>query len=83
MPLDELRVLHPVVEDTLVWPSQVSLVLGRLFPAKSKGDRVIGALTTFTRVWSKAREPAVQAWSLANEPSWGAAVKRQWSLAGG
>eukprot|EP00959_Pyramimonas_sp_CCMP1952_P454761 9470440-Pyramimonas_sp.AAC.1 len=40
--LDELRVLFTVVEETLVWPTQVSLVLGRLLPKKSKGDRAIG-----------------------------------------
>eukprot|EP00959_Pyramimonas_sp_CCMP1952_P311558 6520374-Pyramimonas_sp.AAC.1 len=35
--LDELRVLYSVVEETLVWPSQISLVLGRLLPKQSNG----------------------------------------------
>eukprot|EP00959_Pyramimonas_sp_CCMP1952_P158435 3313381-Pyramimonas_sp.AAC.1 len=47
--LDELRGLYAVVEETLVWPSQVSLALGRLLPKNLKGGRVIGVLSMFTR----------------------------------
>eukprot|EP00959_Pyramimonas_sp_CCMP1952_P316282 6619923-Pyramimonas_sp.AAC.1 len=41
---------------------------------------VVGVLTAPTRVLSKAREPIVQAWSLANEPSWDAAANGNGAL---
>eukprot|EP00959_Pyramimonas_sp_CCMP1952_P185201 3872610-Pyramimonas_sp.AAC.1 len=43
--LDELARMYGVIEETLTWPSQLGLTIGRMIPKKASGDRVIGLLT--------------------------------------
>eukprot|EP00959_Pyramimonas_sp_CCMP1952_P423947 8880214-Pyramimonas_sp.AAC.1 len=68
-------------EECHTWPRQLMGVLGRLLPKKAEGQlRVIGLICALCRAWSLAREPVVQAWAQAEQPSWDAAVRGNSSL---
>eukprot|EP00959_Pyramimonas_sp_CCMP1952_P378069 7919716-Pyramimonas_sp.AAC.1 len=43
--LAELVLLYQACEYHLVWPGQILLILGRLLPQKSNGDRIIGLVS--------------------------------------
>eukprot|EP00959_Pyramimonas_sp_CCMP1952_P157716 3297835-Pyramimonas_sp.AAC.1 len=50
------------------------LVVGKLIPKKSVGDRAIGLVSMLGRLWSMAREPVVRSWSKQSAQHWDAAV---------
>eukprot|EP00959_Pyramimonas_sp_CCMP1952_P293161 6131345-Pyramimonas_sp.AAC.1 len=52
----ELCSLYAAIEERKTWPWQTMLVVGRLLAKKSGGDRVIGLIAMFCRIWSLARE---------------------------
>eukprot|EP00959_Pyramimonas_sp_CCMP1952_P241868 5055622-Pyramimonas_sp.AAC.1 len=54
--LDELAGIFETIEATCTWPWQLLVVLGRLLPKKSSGDRVIGLMAMVTRLWSLSRD---------------------------
>eukprot|EP00959_Pyramimonas_sp_CCMP1952_P249037 5205779-Pyramimonas_sp.AAC.1 len=56
--LTELSSLFETIEEALAWPIQTQLVIGHMMPKhRGSGDRIIGILTMFARVWSMCREP--------------------------
>eukprot|EP00959_Pyramimonas_sp_CCMP1952_P284246 5941592-Pyramimonas_sp.AAC.1 len=69
-----------VREQQVAWPYQVPVTLGGLLPKKGGGDRAIGLLTTFARIWSLTREPVAGDWSGATSAHWGAAAQGNASL---
>ena len=62
--LEEARGLCRLVEEGLAWPWQAMAAVGRLLGKKSGGDRVMGLLATFCRLWSMAREGQMRQWAL-------------------
>eukprot|EP00959_Pyramimonas_sp_CCMP1952_P388825 8146731-Pyramimonas_sp.AAC.1 len=54
--LAELAALLALCEQHQVWPHQILITIGTLLPKKSNGDRVIGLLSHFARMWSQSRE---------------------------
>eukprot|EP00959_Pyramimonas_sp_CCMP1952_P081760 1707904-Pyramimonas_sp.AAC.1 len=61
--LAELAALLSLCEHHQVWPHQVLITIGTLLPKKISGDRVIGLLSHFGRMWSQAREGYVKTWT--------------------
>ena len=53
--------LHKV-EASLVWPSQVALLIYLLIPKAESGTRPIGKMPTLVRLWEAARFPLVARW---------------------
>eukprot|EP00959_Pyramimonas_sp_CCMP1952_P333677 6987959-Pyramimonas_sp.AAC.1 len=78
--LAELVLLYQACECHLVWPGQILLILGRLLPKKSNGDRIIGLVSMVGRLWSLIRKPYVRSWSASAEAHWDAAVRGNSSL---
>eukprot|EP00959_Pyramimonas_sp_CCMP1952_P206442 4317403-Pyramimonas_sp.AAC.1 len=64
-----------MIEAELVWPRQTMITLGRLLPKKTEGDRLIGLLSMFSRLWSLIREPVIRQWSDSSAPYWDTAAK--------
>eukprot|EP00959_Pyramimonas_sp_CCMP1952_P013939 294860-Pyramimonas_sp.AAC.1 len=61
--LEELSGIYEAIEASVSWPWQLLVCLGRLLPKKSSGDRVIGILPMFCRLWSLARDDLSKQWS--------------------
>ena len=60
---DALAKLLNTIEEVGTWPTQLLVVLGRLLPKKSGGDRIIGILGMVRRTWSLVREEHTRGWA--------------------
>eukprot|EP00959_Pyramimonas_sp_CCMP1952_P134833 2821573-Pyramimonas_sp.AAC.1 len=78
--LAELAILFEACELHGCWPGQVLLIIGRMLTKKVSGDRIIGLVAMFGRVWSMIREPLVRTWSTSAEQQWDAAIRGNSSL---
>eukprot|EP00959_Pyramimonas_sp_CCMP1952_P192241 4019592-Pyramimonas_sp.AAC.1 len=72
--LTEMTLLLEAAEATLTWPTQTLLIIDRLTPKKSNGERAIGLASMLGRVWSMIRESEVQTWTFAQATFWDAAI---------
>eukprot|EP00959_Pyramimonas_sp_CCMP1952_P376284 7881781-Pyramimonas_sp.AAC.1 len=54
--MHDLAQLYEAIEGPLTWPRQKMACIWRLLPKKSSGDRVIGLLPIFCRIWSLVRD---------------------------
>ena len=71
----ELADLYAMVERTGFWPPQIFAVLGAVAPKPKGGDRILGQLPFFMKLWSKIRYPLSERWSSELAEFWDSAVK--------
>ena len=64
-----------LVEDSLLWPSQLMWLFYHLIPKVDGGDRPIGVLAAIVRAWEGLRMPVMNQWlrSIERDYDWAAA----------
>ena len=70
-----LASLLTMIEDSGIWPEQVSVILIALIPKPGGGKRPIGILPGLVRLWERVRRPIVQKWRAKVERSYNWAAK--------
>eukprot|EP00959_Pyramimonas_sp_CCMP1952_P211122 4418622-Pyramimonas_sp.AAC.1 len=78
--LVQLAELLNTVEQTLAWPRQTQLIIGKLLSKKVSGDPLIGSVSFLGRLWSPIREGHVRQWRNLVEADWDAATAGNASL---
>ncbi|CAK0877398.1 unnamed protein product, partial [Prorocentrum cordatum] len=70
----ELVQLFQLIEQSVAWPWQLTVVLVTLLRKPSGDDRAIGILSTLARLWSSCRGEYRVSWTKAKAGHWDAAV---------
>ncbi|CAK0800747.1 unnamed protein product, partial [Prorocentrum cordatum] len=70
----ELVQLFQLIEQSVAWPRQLTVVLVTLLRKPSGDDRAIGILSTLARLWSSCRGEYRASWTKAKAGHWDAAV---------
>ncbi|CAK0823536.1 unnamed protein product, partial [Prorocentrum cordatum] len=70
----ELVQLFQLIEQSVAWPWQLTVVLVTLLRKPSGDDRAIGTLSTLARLWSSCRGEYRASWTKAKAGHWDAAV---------
>ena len=73
--LEGLAALLEAIEETGVWPQQVSTISIALIPKSGGGRRPIGILPGLVRLWERARRPIIQKWRMRVQRSYNWAAK--------
>eukprot|EP00959_Pyramimonas_sp_CCMP1952_P005689 119277-Pyramimonas_sp.AAC.1 len=63
-----------------MWPPQLFAVPGAVAPKAKGGDRVLGQLPFFMKLWSKIRYPLSEEWSEGLSEFGGTAIRGSSSL---
>eukprot|EP00959_Pyramimonas_sp_CCMP1952_P199228 4167277-Pyramimonas_sp.AAC.1 len=78
--LGELILVFEAREQCLCWQAKLQLILGRLLPKGTSGDRIIGLAPLLGRLRPPIREPLVRDWPAEIEGGWDAAISGGSSL---